>query len=836
LLTKLQRLPHFTKMAALALAALLAGCKPPAAPADPLGPAAFWREATPKVLGRKVQGMQELRVLVDLEAAIGREATLRAMMNRPEFVDHWTDVLLDDLRVQRISLAEVSQTNRNCFGAPRRSSAPTASLAQHVRSQAPANAAPGGDFNMVDLVRSSLVLDDLTPVVRAAPGPMLSQFPYDSTRLGKLYSSFALNRSGDCLGCHNSAFSTTDTPGWDRTWPVLFNMDEAIYGPANYQDPNQIAQRVYPMFRPAQFGGADKPWGMTSCPSLSAVAHGSAVDFVRTSSTDASLRKMLTQFRDGQTAFNADGADLSAQPNATYLTMDNGPEALYFLTLLSVTDNVWEEVMGSRLTIAHGLPRFEGQRNALYSLTQLARNSEGYSLKDLLVKILTSKYFARKAPQQSGLADPYHLPAIFDVWTVTDPRSTMTVPSEGKFNGLGDIVRRHSPGSLLRSVAGGVGWPGPERRFWTYSAAVSDTTYPSFQLVRATGQYLFVGDQGSKGIDFQNMLQWEADVGRCQKPAGVATDWVDRLITARNGFDASNPGDRLRVGEFAASMKAGLLGDPVIETDPTPALDGVTPPSEAAAIAALFGADIAARTSNVTNFPAKARRLCGVLLKSPRFMMTTIQPDRGVGSWGSTRLIEACNGAACNYRDICLSYVPSARMCSGTPLGYPRPSRRYWETLIPTGLSSRVPVSPGNATNARSIDFEATIDEATYKRADAVQTKMSLKPLEQFARTGKLARNKQVTIDQLPAHLQFRGKDYRSFEFDASAPRTAAEAQKQLQAYVSSDQYRSHVAARAAAVARSSRDPVNEQIAPIRPQPIEPIKRSIKQNGVEPAP
>src|SRR5262249_54027693 len=97
---------------------LLAGAMPPGPP--DAGDVAFVRQAVPKLLGRKPRGAEEMKVLADLAETAGREAVLRALMEEPEFVEHWTGVILDDLRVQRLEVANVTSALTGCFRTPMR--------------------------------------------------------------------------------------------------------------------------------------------------------------------------------------------------------------------------------------------------------------------------------------------------------------------------------------------------------------------------------------------------------------------------------------------------------------------------------------------------------------------------------------------------------------------------------------------------------------------------------------------------------------------------------------------------------------------------------------------
>lgn len=128
---------------------------PPLVRAQDAGHASFVRQVVPILLGRKVKGQEEVKLLADLCAAVGREAVVRALMEQPEFVDHWAEHFVDQLRVHR----ETAKAQTNCFGRPKRSGSDGGALARWVRDSPPtAGPAPGGPFNMSDLYERSFAL------------------------------------------------------------------------------------------------------------------------------------------------------------------------------------------------------------------------------------------------------------------------------------------------------------------------------------------------------------------------------------------------------------------------------------------------------------------------------------------------------------------------------------------------------------------------------------------------------------------------------------------------------------------------------------------------------
>src|SRR5690606_1096858 len=92
----------------------------------------------------------------------------------------------------------------------------------------------GGTFTMLDLARSAIALDDLTPIYRAQlfslvarpiPAANVSAVEAELARredFGSRFDASYLHRDVVCLGCHTSDASVTDReePELDRHWPV----------------------------------------------------------------------------------------------------------------------------------------------------------------------------------------------------------------------------------------------------------------------------------------------------------------------------------------------------------------------------------------------------------------------------------------------------------------------------------------------------------------------------------------------------------------------------------------------------------------------------------------
>ena len=640
--------PIFSLLAAASVCFSLEGCMP-SPPADDNGDVSFVRQAVPLLLGRKPKGAEEVALLVDIAQLEGREAVVRMLMEQPEFVSHWTDVLVDDLALQREGFRVQSP---DCFGDPKRA-ATSPDLANFISANAPSATAPGGAFNMTDVIRSAIVADDLSAVYRGYAFPLASQRGLQSDFLrpgnvGDAFNHIYLNHQLACFACHNSEFSTTNGLGWDRTFAVPIQLENAVYG-ANFTDPAGTQDSTYGIFRGDQFSGGTQPWGIAaSCGMINLdFSQGSSVPttFAGASGDHIGLVDLAAQFKSGYQALKTTGLQRTSVPG------DNptvpGDQGYAYMTGLTVAENVWDELMGSKLTIANYYPRNPDQRNTLWNITEFTFTQSGWSLKDLIARIMTTQYFNRRAPDTGGGTTAFRLQMIFDPWVAHDPRVPDPMPDPKEHNnGQGELIHRYAPSSLFHSVAVALGWPEPQR-------FPDPVAYPNMALEKAIGQYISESQQGTQGVDFQGLLTWESQLGTCQKPAGVGTDWVDQMIAAMPGFDAANPGFPLTLADITSTTKDWLIGDGSIAAVAPMAPDPAHPiDSEQLALFNLYGASLNTTASTVPNLAQKVRRLCGVLLESPRFMLGGIEPSTGL----VTPRLRVCTGAPCTYAEMCQAY------------------------------------------------------------------------------------------------------------------------------------------------------------------------------------
>jgi hypothetical protein len=147
---------------------------------------------------------------------------------------------------------------------------------------------------------------------------------------------------------------------------------------------------------------------------------------------------------------------------------------------------------------------------------------------------------------------------------------------------------------------------------------------PPIFLHRGIGVYLRNSEHGFRGLDFQARLNWEDTYGACQTPTGGSPDFIDDLI-------ARDPAATKE--EVVVALKDRLIGEPLIVDD-----------AERTALAALIGPlDAAASTIDET----KLRKLCGVLLQSPQFLM------QGMAGQGGD--VPRLTPATASYDAVCAS-------------------------------------------------------------------------------------------------------------------------------------------------------------------------------------
>lgn len=634
---------------------------------DDAGDASFFRQAVPLLYGRKVQGHDELKLLTDLSAVAGREAVLRALMESEEYVDHWSNTLVDIFRVHR----ETAKQQSACYATPLRAGASDTGLAAWIRDhRATDGPAPGGAFNMADVVRSSIKLDNLSAMFRAHLFAMTSK-PVGGNEvieknvrddLGVAFQNIYLNRQISCLSCHNTEFSASGTfTGWNRTHPIAVHLDKATMGSSFGRNTDDL----FVFFRssvnqssatePPDTSPLVKPWGLTSCGEFhqTVPANQLGSPFWGTPRTpNVSIWDLERSLDDGYRVLKRDG--LVRMPGTGQGPRDPADKdaAFAFEVAASAVNKIWIEVMGYPLTIANNFPRNAGQLHPYWVLTEFEFARNDWSLKRVLQRVLTSGYFNRKPPLTESGASGYQMQMVFDPWVADDPRDGVDPAPAVNRNAISESVHRYSAQTLFASLGAALDWPRPQR--------FPSTSFPSAGLQKSLGQFVRDAEPGFMSVDFQGLLAWEALPAKCENP-GASPDWIDRLVAAIPAFDAGNPGNPAQLNDLAVTMRDWLLADAAF----VPAgLQGAAT-SEQAALEAIFGAPLATtRAHGFSGLSAKLRNVCGVMLKSPQFMLS----GPSSSGLGSAPRLRVCNAAPCSYQELCSAITPAMNWATGRTL------------------------------------------------------------------------------------------------------------------------------------------------------------------------
>ncbi len=637
---------------------------------------AFVRSAHLALLGYRPKSQASVNVYSDLMAAIRKRnleasagdagpleavdpyATVARMLLRdPAYLDRWAEHFMDALQVPRIE----DQSMQSCYGDRSRKD-DAGALAGFVRDAAPMAGGDGqGEFTMLDLLRSSLILDDVSPVYRAHIMAMVSRpipaanVPLVQAELarredfGLVFDATYLNRDITCLGCHNSTASITDNadPALRRHWDLPGLFEEAIYGEATGVAP----ERAHAAFRfdgfvaDRFFGetGNNQPWDWDlSCGgfflgNLSADPAGIDGRFASLSGDRSTVYDLEQSLRSGFESIANNGLTLAADESIA------DPDAAFaYLVASNIVDGVWAEVIGSRLTIANHFPRNEQSRDLLLQLTESFVKSH-FSVKELLVAIVTSAYFNRLEPAAGCGASPYSVPPVFDPWTIAEEEANK------RANSSGDGVVPLSARTLLSAAYGALDWRRPffesfpERpdsinqcaaalpscsqmknvcqnqgqcclaeKYWCqYEPSDNEPdTDEQRLLLGGLGVFLKPGDRGFRGLDFQARLVFEDRFGACRK-TDPQPDFIDGVLAAA----AATPGSTL--GDLVAAVKDRIIGQARIDHQARES--GL---SELAGIELFFGASVDTAFEDVSNLNDNLRGYCGMLLSTPQFLLS----------------------------------------------------------------------------------------------------------------------------------------------------------------------------------------------------------------------
>jgi hypothetical protein len=606
-------------------------------------PPSFVRATMLALDGRRPRSQAEVDVYVDLYNAVKtaggdpKDTVARAIMDRPEFGERWIDTFMDAMHVQRIDI----QNEASCWDRPARSTT-DAGLATAIRNQAATTSGDGkGAWTMADLARSAMVLDDPTPLYRAQLFSMVAHpipaanVPAKEAELarradfGETFDSGFLHRDVVCLSCHNSERSVTDSddPVMDRHWPVPGMAERAVYGTSAGIDND----RAHAAFRVDGFSqGNARPWGWSAdCGEFAGPTVGDDIAAVDGKLASLSGRRLTVYQLEQALARGFDKLRGQLPPIGADGAIADPDTALAWLVTLKITEDVWKRATGTSLTIANYFPRNQHTSELLHGLATKFTQS-GFSIKALLVAIVSSDYFNRQPAELGCGKTPYTYPAVFDPWVTSD------ADPERRFNGPGDAVTALDARTLVTATNAALDWSAPPAasRFPDYGDGCEESTcsqmqsycgqfgaccnsykaacmmggvMPSVQVPfeRGVGMFLRNSERGFRGLDFQARLVWEDRYGACTRPGWVSSDFIDKLVAAGAADPAAT------VADVAAALKDRIIGE-----------SALVDAAEVNAMVALFGATLEMPASKVT--ASAARQLCGALLGSPQFLLQGI--------------------------------------------------------------------------------------------------------------------------------------------------------------------------------------------------------------------
>jgi hypothetical protein len=604
------------------------GGEPP--PPDPdvaescdAGDEAFVKRLIPLIQGRKPEGMREVRLLVGMITQLdalgvdGRAVLARGLSSGDLYLRRWRQFMWEELRINRVEV----KSNFNCYSVTNGPHA-GAELAAFIRDNAALNTSFGEKFSMADVLESALRLDDISPIYRAdlfarmarpLGGANISQEEFEvnaRSNFGEIFESAYLGRRSGCLECHNSEESVTYSPDpkSNHFWAIPGNFERAIYGDAK----GRPEAELYAMFRVTGFlvdMGGTRPWGMSSCGSFDAGRDGDILGdkgyLGGEQPSGQNLFDVDPLLQSGFTSLAADGLEIEDN-------LEVAPDqALAYLTATNLVNDVWKEMMGYPLTLAHNFPRNEKQREILQTLTE-AFVAEDYSLRALLTEIALHPYFNVDAPDLCDTSTAYFLEPVFE------PYAPTSADPDRRGNGVGDRVQRFSAWVLIESAMRSMWWALPVRHVG------GQDQFPAIDFLRDQGAFIKDAQNGFNGVDFNGLLSWENRVatgddpqlgGACTGPLGqecATYEWIELMLVEAS----KTPGTTVR--ELAAAIKDRLIAEPTIADE-----------AELAAIASVMGLDPATKMSDVDTgtLEAAARRFAGLILNTPQFMLSGV-PSR----------------------------------------------------------------------------------------------------------------------------------------------------------------------------------------------------------------
>lgn len=589
------------------------------------GDEAFVKRVIPLLQGRKPEGMREVQLLVsaieqlDAKGQDGRAIVARGLASGDLYLNRWRTFFWEQLKINRFEM----KSNYGCYS-QMTGAADDDDLAAYIRDNDAQGSSFGPPFTMGDVMMSALRLDDLSPMYRAdmfarmarpLSGANITQEEFEinaRSNYGEIFESSYLGRRSGCLECHTSTESVTYNPDpkYNHFWALPGDFEGAIYG-----DPKgRPEEEVYAAFRWTGFvdnDGAVEPWGWSN--SCGRFNPGNQGDILGIPGYLGGALPEGGQLFDIDPLFKTGFATLASEGLMVDGNLSVAPDqALAYLTAVNIANGVWKEMLGYPLTLAHSFPRNEKQRDILGELAD-AFISDEYSLRTLLVEIVTHPYFNQEAPDLCDASNSYHMKPVFDPFSVTAADPNM------RGNGVGDRIQRYSAWVLVESAMRAMWWELPVQQVQD-----NEWNYPSVNFLRDQGVFLKDAINGFNGVDFNGLLSWENQLaagtkqsmqGSCTGPLGqpcAPYEWIELMLVEASMVPGAT------VGDIAAAIKDRLITEPTIAG-----------PAEAAAIEGVIGLplDTPMSQADTGQLEAGARRFAGMLLSTPQFMLSGV-PSR----------------------------------------------------------------------------------------------------------------------------------------------------------------------------------------------------------------
>lgn len=645
--------------------------KPPQCDA---GDAAWVRRAMLLLAGRYPAGSRETAALVQHVQFAGRAATARAMLREPGFSGRWSRHIFDLLEIERSI-----ELPTDCV-LIRHQPTDKGAIAATIRDHGPLQTKVTGKAGMLDVVFSSLALDDLTAALRVGlfvrmlkPSPFCGNASSNDTAVarrvhfGRAFWGRWLRRQLDCVPCHNSKFAVSDSadPALDRHWPLPGAFEKALFG-ANTGRPES---EVYAVFRyrgvvskqsispgleqkvyPADNAPPVRPWGLLAACGLFIPPAKVAPDPLKVTGylggklADPPSIWTLQALVQSGIAGLASTADLTD----TAAIAKDPPRALAWMMAQRLVDAVWTIAHGSRLTLAHGFARNVQQRDKLAALTALFVKHK-WSLRELLVAITTDPWFNGKAPSDGCGGALYPYPPVLNPFSIAES------DSHARGNSMADGWHRVSVHALLPAALWALALgPLPEQ-----IAGTNGTMIDTASILARLGAWPAERQPALAGASSISYAMWRlmTRTGTFSKDAfssltppqdGKKGDWVDQLYALAN----ATPGATVRDAVRAARDR--FWGD------------AVSPAAEEKALSKLFAVDLATPVTQTSGFIANLGAWVGVMLDGPRFTMAGVP-------WADATTYPKLNVGGLTTLDHCKGWLDKVWPAKDQPAGVPQP-------------------------------------------------------------------------------------------------------------------------------------------------------------------